>query len=203
MADKPGYAQVKRPLDVALVVLSLPVVIPVICLVILAIKVSGPANPVWFAERRTGQDGRDFRMLKFATMVRNAKAMEAQLQHLNVLPPPDFKIPNDPRITSVGRFLRQTSLDELPQLLNVLVGDMSLIGPRPTNFGPSSWDAWHTERVDVRPGMTGLWQVRGRGRVSFDERVRMDIAYVRGMSLRMDVGILLSTVGAVIGREGM
>jgi lipopolysaccharide/colanic/teichoic acid biosynthesis glycosyltransferase len=196
------YRYAKRSLDILLVLLSLPFVVPVMCLVALSIKVSGWDNPVWFTQMRTGRDGRTFRMYKFATMVRDAEALKAQLQHLNVLPPPDFKIPNDPRITPVGKVLRQTSLDELPQLLNVLLGHMSLVGPRPTSFGPATWSPWHTERLDVRPGLTGLWQIRGRGEITFDERVRLDIAYVREMSLRMDVGILLATSVSVLARKG-
>lgn len=128
--------------------------------------------------------------------------MKASLQHLNVLPPPDFKIPNDPRITKAGRFLRQTSLDELPQLFNVLKGEMSLVGPRPTSFGPATWQPWHTERLDVPPGLTGLWQVKGRGEMSFDERSRLDISYARQQSLRTDLSILAATVLSVVERRG-
>ena len=104
-------------------------------------------------------------MYKFRTMVRDAEAMKASLAHLNVLPPPDFKIPNDPRITRVGKFLRKTSLDEVPQIFNVLRGEMSLVGPRPTSFAASTYAPWHTVRLEVRPGITGLWQVKGRNEI--------------------------------------
>jgi lipopolysaccharide/colanic/teichoic acid biosynthesis glycosyltransferase len=193
----------KRWIDVALVVLTLPLTLLAMLVVAVAIKLHHRDNPVWFVQVRTGRDGRPFRMYKFATMVRDAEAMKAQLQHLNVLPYPDFKIPNDPRITPVGKFLRQTSLDELPQLINVLRGQMALVGPRPTSFGPSTWDPWHSERLDVRPGLTGLWQIRGRGEITFDERVRLDIAYVRGMSFALDAKILVATFTSVLSRKGL
>lgn len=210
-ASQPGplpragfYARhAKHWFDVALIVLTLPLTLLAMLAVAVGIKATGRDNPVWFVQVRTGRDGRPFRMYKFATMVRDAEALKAQLQHLNVLPYPDFKIPNDPRITPVGRFLRQTSLDELPQLFNVLRGQMALVGPRPTSFGPTTWDPWHSERLDVRPGLTGLWQIRGRGEITFDQRVRLDIAYVRSMTFLLDLKILVGTVTSVLNRKGL
>ena len=141
-------------------------------------------------------------MWKFRTMVANAEELKAELAHLNILPPPDFKIPNDPRVTKVGRFLRATSLDELPQLFNVLRGDMSIVGPRPTSFPASSYELWHTQRLDVAPGMTGLWQLEGRNATTFDERLRLDVQYIRHMSLGQDLRLMARTVGAVVRRDG-
>jgi lipopolysaccharide/colanic/teichoic acid biosynthesis glycosyltransferase len=141
-------------------------------------------------------------MFKFRTMVKNAEELKASLQHLNILPAPDFKIIEDPRITRVGRFLRKTSLDELPQILNVLLGQMSFVGPRPTSFAPATYDIWHTERLEATPGITGLWQVKGRNSMTFDERLRLDIDYVRNRSFRLDLKILSMTAGAVISRSG-
>jgi lipopolysaccharide/colanic/teichoic acid biosynthesis glycosyltransferase len=135
-------------------------------------------------------------------MVRNAEELKQSLQHLNILPPPDFKIPNDPRITRVGRILRKTSLDELPQILNVLRGQMSLVGPRPTSFHSSTYSLWHSQRLEVAPGITGLWQVGGRNELTFDERNRLDAEYVRNMSIRRDLKIMLLTVGSVVRRSG-
>jgi lipopolysaccharide/colanic/teichoic acid biosynthesis glycosyltransferase len=135
-------------------------------------------------------------------MVANAEELKQTLQHLNILPPPDFKIPDDPRITRVGRFLRTTSLDELPQLLNVLKGDMSLVGPRPTSFKPSTYDLWHTQRLDVVPGITGLWQIEGRNEMTFDERLRLDVKYMRNASLHYDLWLMAMTFGAVFRRAG-
>jgi lipopolysaccharide/colanic/teichoic acid biosynthesis glycosyltransferase len=135
-------------------------------------------------------------------LVRNAEELKGQLAHLNVLRPPDFKIPQDPRITRVGMFLRQTSLDELPQLLNVLWGDMSLVGPRPTSFAPTTYQLWHTHRLEVTPGITGLWQVKGRNTTTFDERLRLDIEYIEHRSFGFDLKILLQTVPSVLRRTG-
>jgi lipopolysaccharide/colanic/teichoic acid biosynthesis glycosyltransferase len=141
-------------------------------------------------------------MYKLRTMVENAEELKAMYAHLNELSFPDFKISNDPRITRVGRLLRKMSLDELPQLYNVLCGDMSLVGPRPTSFSSSTYSLWHTARLEVQPGVTGLWQVSGRNELDFDERLRLDIAYVRNQSLWLDVLILFRTIGCVLSGRG-
>lgn len=179
----------------------MPFVLPVLLLCVLAVRIDTP-GPVVFMQSRTGRHGRRFRMFKFRTMVQNAEELKASLQHLNILPPPDFKIIDDPRITRVGRFLRKTSLDELPQIINVIRGEMSLVGPRPTSFAATTYDLWHTSRLEVVPGITGLWQVKGRNNTTFDERLRLDIEYIRRMSLRLDFKILLMTVGSVFSRAG-
>ena len=195
------YTTAKRALDITLIVLAVPIVVPVLLLIALAVRMDSP-GPILFTQRRVGQNGVTFNMYKFRTMVQNASELKASLAHLNVLPPPDFKIINDPRITRIGRFLRKSSLDELPQLINVLRGEMSLVGPRPTDFGLNDYLLWHTERLEVPPGITGLWQVRGRHSTSFDERLRLDIAYIDRMSLWCDLQILLLTVGAVVRGTG-
>jgi lipopolysaccharide/colanic/teichoic acid biosynthesis glycosyltransferase len=195
------YLIAKRLFDLAICILLLPVVLPLLLLCALAIRLDSP-GPIFIAQERTGRDGTPFRMLKFRTMVRNAEELKEELAHLNVLPPPDFKIPQDPRITRVGKFLRQTSLDELPQLLNVLWGDMSLVGPRPTSFAPSTYQLWHTHRLEVTPGITGLWQVKGRNMTTFDERLRLDIEYIEHRSFGLDLKILLQTVPSVLRRTG-
>ncbi len=141
-------------------------------------------------------------MFKFRTMLKNAEQLKEAYAHLNELPPPDFKITDDPRITRVGRFLRRTSLDELPQVFNVLSGDMSLVGPRPTSFDVSTYQLWHTERLEVRPGITGLWQISGRSDVDFDQRLALDIEYIERRSLGLDLWILWRTVGAVVKQRG-
>jgi lipopolysaccharide/colanic/teichoic acid biosynthesis glycosyltransferase len=135
-------------------------------------------------------------------MVPNAEELKKELAHLNELQWPDFKITNDPRVTRVGRFLRRTSLDELPQLLNVVRGEMSLVGPRPTSFDASTYKLWQTERLDAVPGLTGLWQIHGRASTEFSERLRLDIAYIEHRCLALDIELLLRTVAAVFQGRG-
>jgi lipopolysaccharide/colanic/teichoic acid biosynthesis glycosyltransferase len=135
-------------------------------------------------------------------MVPNAEALKEKYAHLNELQWPDFKITNDPRITKVGKILRKTSLDELPQLINVLKGEMSLVGPRPTSFGAETYKLWHTERLDVMPGLTGLWQIIGRASLEFDDRLRLDIAYIDRRCLWLDILILFKTITAVFKQRG-
>ena len=141
-------------------------------------------------------------MYKFRTMLVNAEELKAKYAHLNELTWPDFKITNDPRVTSVGRWLRKTSLDELPQILNVLKGEMSLVGPRPTSFAASTYALWHTERLEVLPGITGLWQINGRSDVDFEERLKLDVEYIERQSLRLDLWILLRTALVVFAQRG-
>jgi lipopolysaccharide/colanic/teichoic acid biosynthesis glycosyltransferase len=195
------YLLEKRALDVTICLLLLVFVVPLLLLCILAIRLDTP-GPALFTQDRTGRDGRRFRMLKLRTMVANAEELKPALAHLNVLPPPDFKILDDPRITRVGRFLRATSLDELPQLWNVLRGDMSIVGPRPTSFAAGSYELWHTSRLDVPPGITGLWQIEGRNITSFDQRLRLDMEYIRRRSVPYDLVLIARTAGVVFRRSG-
>lgn len=197
-----SYLLGKRAFDLAVCLLLAPVVLPLLALCAIAIFLESPTAPVHIAQLRTGKDGVRFRMFKFRTMVPNAEALKPALAHLNERPWPDFKITNDPRITRVGRVLRQTSLDELPQLINVVRGEMSLVGPRPTSFEPSTYSFWHTFRLEVTPGVTGLWQVEGRNTTNFDERLRLDIQYIRRRSFALDLRILLQTVPTVLKRSG-
>lgn len=197
-----SYLLSKRIMDVTLVLLSLPLWLPLLVIIALVIHVTSPGPAVIFKQLRTGKGGRRFDMYKFRTMVPNAEELKNKYAHLNELQWPDFKITNDPRITPVGRFLRKTSLDELPQIVNVLRGDMSLVGPRPTSFGPETYKLWHTHRLDVMPGITGLWQVFGRAKLEFDDRLRLDIAYIERASLRLDIHILVMTVFAVFQQRG-
>jgi lipopolysaccharide/colanic/teichoic acid biosynthesis glycosyltransferase len=196
-----GRRFVKRSLDITAALLLILVSLPLLGVIALGIRLDSP-GPVLLRQTRTGFGGTRFTMLKFRTMVANADELKAGLQHLNVLPPPDFKIPNDPRITRVGRVLRATSLDELPQLMNVLRGEMSLVGPRPTSFTPATYAPWHGKRLEVPPGITGLWQTRGRNVTTFDERLRLDISYVDRQCLALDLRILLETAVVVVRRTG-
>jgi lipopolysaccharide/colanic/teichoic acid biosynthesis glycosyltransferase len=199
--QRTGYRAAKRAFDLVAATLMLLATLPVLLLVALALRADSP-GPVLFRQRRTGVHGRPFTMYKLRTMVVDADALKSTYAHLNVLPPPDFKIPNDPRITRIGRFLRKTSLDELPQLWNIIRGEMSFVGPRPTSFAPDTWDLWHTVRLEVRPGLTGLWQLRARGDVDFDARLRLDVEYLRNASMLTDLKIMLATVGSVVRVKG-
>jgi lipopolysaccharide/colanic/teichoic acid biosynthesis glycosyltransferase len=196
-----SYIRIKRAIDVVVSLLLLPFALPVIAICMAIVKLDSP-GPALIGQPRTGKGGRTFRMLKLRTMVQNAHELKAKYMHLNELSYPDFKITNDPRLTRCGRVLRKLSLDELPQILNVLRGEMTLVGPRPTSFGPETYRLWHTARLDVTPGLTGLWQVSGRAEVDFDDRLRLDIAYIRNRCLWLDLQILLRTAGAVLSRKG-
>jgi len=197
-----SYRLAKRFMDLFLVLITLPLWLPLNVLIAIIIQVTSPGAPVVFKQLRTGKGGSRFYMYKFRTMVPNAEELKSKYAHLNELQWPDFKITNDPRITRVGKFLRKTSLDELPQLVNVLKGEMSLVGPRPTSFGPETYKLWQTHRLDVMPGLTGLWQILGRAQLEFDDRLRLDIAYIERASLWLDLNILFRTVTAVFQSRG-
>jgi lipopolysaccharide/colanic/teichoic acid biosynthesis glycosyltransferase len=197
-----AYLLAKRIMDLSLVVITLPLWLPLNGIIALIIRLTSPGAPVVFKQLRTGKGGRRFYMYKFRTMVPNAEELKAKYAHLNELQWPDFKITDDPRITPVGKFLRKTSLDEIPQLFNVLKGEMSLVGPRPTSFGAETYKLWHTSRLDVMPGLTGLWQIVGRAQLEFDDRLRLDIAYIERACLWLDINILFRTVIAVFQSRG-
>jgi exopolysaccharide biosynthesis polyprenyl glycosylphosphotransferase len=193
---------VKRSMDVAASTLGLVLVAPLWALIALAIKLD-TRGPVFFRQRRVGRADREFDMLKFRTMVPDAERLKADLADRNEASGL-FKIADDPRITWVGRFLRVTSLDELPQLLNVLRGEMSLVGPRPlVSEDDSRIQGWDRGRLHLTPGMTGPWQVLGGARIPLDEMVKIDYLYVANWSLWGDVKILVRTLGFVLGRRGM
>ena len=197
-----SYVIAKRVMDLSLVLLSAPFWIPLLGIIAITISLTSPGAPAMFAQWRTGKGGKRFKMYKFRSMVPNAEALKEKYAHLNELQWPDFKITNDPRITKVGGILRKTSLDELPQLINVLKNEMSLVGPRPTSFGAETYKLWHTERLDVMPGLTGLWQIIGRAQLEFDDRLRLDIAYIERRGLLFDIVILYKTVAAVFQQRG-
>jgi exopolysaccharide biosynthesis polyprenyl glycosylphosphotransferase len=193
---------VKRALDLMLSSLGLLAVLPIWLLVVAAIRVESP-GPAIFVQERVGLRGRRFRFYKFRSMYVDAEKRLADVMTQNEVDGPVFKIRNDPRVTRVGAFLRRTSLDELPQLVNVLMGEMSLVGPRPPlpreveQYRPSD-----AVRLNVKPGLTCLWQISGRSNVSFDDWMELDREYIRNLSLWLDVSILLRTVGAVLTMRG-
>jgi lipopolysaccharide/colanic/teichoic acid biosynthesis glycosyltransferase len=196
-----GIPRAKRIMDVAISLAAMPLILPVLGLCALAVRLDSP-GPILFRQQRTGLHGVRFGMYKFRTMVANAEELKPSLAHLNIMTPPDFKIIDDPRITRVGKLLRKTSLDEVPQIFNVLRGEMSLVGPRPTSFAASTYRLWHAERLEVTPGITGLWQVRGRNESTFDERLRLDVEYISKRSVAYDLRIILETIGSVVNRSG-
>jgi lipopolysaccharide/colanic/teichoic acid biosynthesis glycosyltransferase len=199
--DTASYELVKRAIDIVASAVALPFVLTLLAVLALAVRLDSP-GAAFFSQPRTGRGGKRFRMFKLRTMVRNAEELKQKYMHLNELQYPDFKIANDPRMTRVGRFLRKTSLDELPQVLNVLRGDMTLVGPRPTSFSSDTYRLWHTARLQLKPGMTGLWQVSGRNELDFDDRVRLDVAYIRNRCLWLDIQILLRTGLCVFNGRG-
>ena len=193
---------VKRSFDLFVVILAMPIWLSVVGMVAFAIKISDFKAPVMFLQKRTGKGGQRFLMYKFRTMVPNAEALKEKYAYLNELTWPDFKISNDPRITAVGRLLRKTSLDELPQLFNILKGDMSLVGPRPTFFSSNEYKLWHTARLDVLPGITGLWQITARSTADWDNRSRLDIVYAERRCFSLDIEILFRTFEVVLLTRG-
>jgi lipopolysaccharide/colanic/teichoic acid biosynthesis glycosyltransferase len=202
-AEQLGYRATKRALDLVLTTGLLLVLSPVLLVVALLIKLDDPSASVVFRQPRSGRGGRRFGVLKFRTMVPNADELKEQLRHLSTVPWPDFRLENDPRVTRIGRFLRRTSLDELPQLLNVLKGDMSLVGPRPTSFDASTYELWHTGRLEFRPGITGPWQVWGRTTLDFEERCRLEISFFRRPSIWRELRLLVETARVVVQRTGV
>jgi exopolysaccharide biosynthesis polyprenyl glycosylphosphotransferase len=199
---KAGNRLVKRVVDVVLVLLTAPVWLLVFALVALAIRLEGPGS-IFYSATRVGENGRLFRMIKFRSMIENADAMRSQLVQTLELDPRHPKIKDDPRITRVGRFIRRTSIDELPNLINVLTGQMSLVGPRPpTPDEVALYAPWHRQRLQVKPGMTGLWQVNGRSEVPFDEMCLLDIYYIENWSMGLDAQILMMTIPRVLMRSG-
>jgi exopolysaccharide biosynthesis polyprenyl glycosylphosphotransferase len=194
----------KRTIDLVASGLGLLVLAPVFAAVALAIKLDTP-GPIFFRQRRHGRGGREFEIVKFRSMVADAEAMRMAMAELNEMEGsgPLFKMARDPRVTKVGAFLRKTSLDELPQLWNVLRGEMSLVGPRPFVVHESEQiTGWAGRRLDTTPGITGLWQVLGRNDIPFEEMVKLDYVYVTNWSLWWDIKILLRTIPTVLARRG-
>lgn len=192
----------KRAIDIALVVLAAPIWLPLVGLIALAIRLED-SGPVFYGQERVGQGGRSFRAWKFRSMVENADALWAKMVEEQGLDPRHPKLKNDPRVTRVGRFIRRTSLDELPQLFNILNGEMSIVGPRPpTPDEVALYEPWHRERLKIRGGLTGLWQVSGRSDVPFEEMVLLDLYYIENWSLLLDLQIILRTIPRVLLGDG-
>ncbi|MFS8086310.1 MAG: sugar transferase [Acidobacteriota bacterium] len=195
--------EAKRMMDLAGASVLLIISAPVLLLAAIAIKLESD-GPVFFVQERVGLNKRRFRMLKFRTMSADAESRMQEIEHLNEKTGPIFKIRNDPRITRVGRWLRKTSVDELPQLINVLLGDMSIVGPRPLSLRDALRMelAWQKRRFSVKPGLTCLWQVSGRSNLSFEQWMQLDLEYIDHWSLGLDASILLRTIPAIVLARG-
>jgi exopolysaccharide biosynthesis polyprenyl glycosylphosphotransferase len=192
----------KRLMDLTLITLLLPLWLPLFALTALAIRLESK-GPVFYTARRIGEKGRPFGMIKFRSMVPDADKLRQHLIDTHELDPRHPKIPDDPRITRVGHFIRRTSLDELPNLVNVIRGEMSLVGPRPpTPDEVTLYETWHRQRLQIMPGISGLWQISGRSDVPFEEMCLLDIYYIENWSLILDIQILLMTPGRVLMRSG-
>lgn len=200
--DPHYYRAIKRLLDIAFSGLGILLFLPLLLPLAFLIKLESN-GPIFFRQIRVGRNRRHFICYKFRSMVDDAEILKDEIGYLNEAEGPMFKIRNDPRITPLGRFLRRSSLDELPQLFNVLKGDMSIVGPRPQI--PSEvdqYEPWHYRRLEVTPGITCLWQVSGRSSIGFEEWMRLDMEYVKMRSLSFDLKILLLTLPAIIARKG-
>jgi len=199
---RPDALAAKHAVDFVIAVIGLIAVAPLLVIVSALIAVT-MGRPVLFRQERVGLHGRRFWMLKFRTMKKDAEAQRAELAKHNEMTGPVFKMTVDPRVTRLGRILRRWSLDELPQLLNVVLGDMSLVGPRPLPLAEQQEiEGWYRRRLSMKPGITGLWQVSGRSNVDFDRWMQLDLRYIDQWSLRLDLTILLKTLPAVLFRRG-
>jgi exopolysaccharide biosynthesis polyprenyl glycosylphosphotransferase len=193
---------IKRTIDMSFAAITLLLAIPLLAFIALVIKLDSP-GPVLFPQERVGKNGRRFTIYKFRSMVEGAEGQKAALEVLNEADGPLFKIKDDPRRTRLGKWLRKRSLDELPQLYNILRGDMSLVGPRPPiPTEVAQYKEWHKRRLEVSPGLTGLWQVSGRSGLTFDEMALLDIYYIENWSLGLDAKILIQTVPKVLFGQG-
>ncbi|WP_102279279.1 sugar transferase [[Lactobacillus] timonensis] len=198
-----GYRFIKRLFDIIASALALVILSPLLLIIAICIKVDDPKGPVFYSQIRVGKDGKHFKMFKFRSMVTNADQLLEKLRAKNEVDGAMFKIKNDPRITRVGRVIRKYSLDELPQLANVVLGSMSIVGPRPPLVSEvAEYTDYDKQRLMVKPGATGMWQVGGRNDVSFDEMVRLDLTYIQKRSIWLDLKIMFETVKIMIIPNG-
>jgi lipopolysaccharide/colanic/teichoic acid biosynthesis glycosyltransferase len=198
----PTRVVLKRVFDVLVTALVQLVALPLFLILMAAICLESPGNPIYVQER-LGLHGKRFKMLKLRSMVPDAERRQAELEHLNEALPPLFKVRNDPRVTRVGRILRITSLDELPQLINVLKGDMSIVGPRPRRpHELATDDPQVARRLSVKPGLAGLWQVSGRATLNFDEALALDLQYIENWSFWLDLKLIVRTLWVVMTFQG-
>lgn len=193
------YLIMKRIIDIVASSVGLAVLSPLLVIVSILIKLESK-GPIIFSQERVGINGEKFNMYKFRSMVVNAEELKKKLQHQNEMSGPMFKIKDDPRITKIGKFIRKTSIDELPQLLNVLNGDMSLVGPRPSLPDEvKEFESWMLERLEVKPGLTCYWQVMGRNQIGFEDWMKLDVKYVKERSVWLDIKLIFKTFFVLFG----
>jgi len=197
------YTLVKRVIDIVLGGLALTLLTPLLLVLVVLVKLEQPGAPAIYRQPRAGRAGRRFTVLKLRTMVPNADQLREQLRARSEVAWPDFRVYDDPRVTRLGRVLRRTSLDELPQFLNVVRGEMSLVGPRPTSFDADTYALWQTERLRFKPGITGPWQVHGRGTMDFPARCRLEISFFRRPSIWRELRLLAATLPVIVRRSGV
>lgn len=196
-----GYKFFKRTIDIACSLFGLLVLSPVLIIVSILIKLESD-GPIIFSQDRIGYKGKEFKMYKFRSMVVNAEELKKKLAEQNEMSGPMFKMKNDPRVTKVGKFIRKTSIDELPQLINILKGEMSLVGPRPSlPKEVKEFEPWMMERLEVKPGLTCYWQVSGRNDIDFEDWMKLDIKYVRERSFWLDMKLIFKTFFVLFGDE--
>lgn len=193
------YEVIKRLIDIVCSFLGVLVLSPLFIIIAIIIKMTSK-GPVFFSQKRVGKNGKEFDMYKFRSMVVNAEELKEKLAAKNEMSGPMFKMKDDPRVTKVGKFIRKTSIDELPQLWNVLKGDMSLVGPRPSlPKEVAQFDKWMHKRLEVKPGLTCYWQVSGRSNIDFEDWMKLDIKYVDERSTWIDIKLIFKTVGVLFG----
>ncbi len=194
------YLVTKRIIDISVAIIGLLIFSPIMLIVAIAIKLEDIRGPILFSQVRIGYLGNEFKIYKFRSMYVDAEERLQELQHLNEQTGPVFKIKNDPRITKVGKFIRKTSLDELPQLVNVLKGDMSIVGPRPSLPSEvAQYNDYQKQRLLVKPGITCVWQVSGRNKIGFEEWVELDLEYIKNQSISFDIKLILKTIPVLLG----
>lgn len=194
------YFVIKRLMDVVFSAIALIVLSPIMLIVAVAIKLEDIKGPILFSQERVGYLGKKFKMYKFRSMYVDAEERLHEIQHLNEQTGPVFKMKDDPRITKVGKFIRKTSLDELPQLINILKGEMSMVGPRPALLREVvQYNDYQKQRLLVKPGLTCIWQVSGRNNIGFDEWMELDLEYIKNQSLGLDIKLILQTIPALLG----
>lgn len=196
------YLFLKRLIDIMGSMIGLLLASPIMLIIAILIKLEDPKGPIFFSQVRCGEYPKNFKMYKFRSMYVDAEERLGELMHLNEQSGPAFKIKDDPRITKFGKFIRKTSLDELPQLFNVLKGDMSLVGPRPAlPREVEQYTFYQKQRLLIKPGLTCIWQVTGRNNIGFDEWVELDIEYIKTRNLWLDIKLILMTIPAMLGDE--